>query len=232
MAASKPVALVLHGSGSTAPFALRALGPGLRAAGYRPEGLDLRTGDVEVVEAALEAAWRPSVRLVAGISLGAHAAVRWAARRSGPALDGLWLVLPAWTGPAGPVAALSADAADEVAAEGLAAAVERVRGQGWVGRELALAWPVYGEDALIAALRQTARSPGPDGDALAALAEPCGVVGRTGDPFHPADVAARWAELLPRAGLHMLSAGQPDEDVAALGAAALRAWRDAVTAPR
>ena len=51
MAASPPVALVLHGSGSTAEFALRALGPGLRTAGYAPVALDLRTGDV--------AKWRP-----------------------------------------------------------------------------------------------------------------------------------------------------------------------------
>ena len=71
--------------------------------------------------AALDRAVDASVRLIAGISLGAHAAVRWAAsnRRKARRLDGLWLVLPAWTGEADAVAALSSTAADEVAAEGL-----------------------------------------------------------------------------------------------------------------
>jgi predicted alpha/beta hydrolase family esterase len=228
MAASAPVALVLHGSGSTAEFALRALGPGLRAAGYSPVGLDLRTGDVAEVEAALDPAVDTSVRLIAGISLGAHAAVRWAARREARGLEGLWLVLPAWTGEPDPVAALSSAAADEIAAEGLEAALARVGPQGWVGAELARAWPEYGEEGLIAVLRQTARSPGPDRADLAALAVPCAVVGITDDPFHPAAVAGQWAAAIPGAALRLLAPEEPAADVAALGRAALVAWRDAI----
>jgi hypothetical protein len=231
MAASPPVALVLHGSGSTAEFALRALGPGLREAGYSPVGLDLRTGDVAAVEAALDRAADASVRLVAGISLGAHAAVRWAARRAARPLDGLWLVLPAWTGEPDPVAALSAAAADEVAAEGLPAALARVGPQGWVGAELARAWPGYGEAGLVGVLRQTAGSPGPEHADLAALAVPCAVVGIAEDPFHPAAVAEQWVAAIPRAALRLLAPAAPAADVAALGWAGLLAWRDALDRP-
>ena len=236
MAEPERLAVVLHGSGSTAEFALRALGPGLRESGYAPVGLDLRTGDVAEVESALDAVVDASVRLIAGISLGAHAAVRWAARGSpdlaAGRLDGLWLVLPAWTGVPGPVAALSAAAAAEVAAEGLDAAVARVRPQGWVGAELALAWPAYGQAGLVAALRQTAGSPGPSRADLGSLRVPCAIVGRPDDPFHPLAVAEEWSRLIPRAALRRPLLHAPTADPANLGRAAFSAWRDAVSGPR
>ena len=236
MAEPERLALVLHGSGSTAEFALRALGPALREAGYAPVGLDLRTGEVSEVESALDAVVDPSVGLIAGISLGAHAAVRWAARRSpdlaSHRLDGLWLVLPAWTGDPGPVAALSAAAAAEVAAEGLEAALARVRPHGWVGAELARAWPMYGQDGLIAALRQTAGSPGPARSDLVSLRVPCAVVGRPGDPFHPVAVAEEWSRLIPRAVLRRPVLKAATADPVALGRAALSAWQEAVSGPR
>ncbi len=215
-------AVVAHGSGSTVDFVRRAFDGPLRAAGYELVTFDDRSGDVDALAGRMgELADSSGASLVGGVSLGAHAAVRVASTR--PHLSGALLALPAWTGSPGAVAALSALAADEVELDGLSPVLARLEPYGWVGAELALAWPSYGQEALVAALRATARSAGPSEAELSALAVPAGVVALAGDPYHPLDVARRWVELVPRAALEVVDGSEVAADPAALGRAALAA---------
>ena len=166
-----------------------------------------------------------SVRLIAGISLGAHAAARWAARREAHRLDGLWLVLPAWTGEPDEVAALSAAAADEIAAEGTPSRT-RAGGPPGVGRRRAR--PGVARVRRAAAHRRAA----PDGRLRAAGSlRPGGAHGpvrrrrdRATTPSTRPLVAEQWAAAIPRAALRLLAPAEPAADVAALGQAALLAW--------
>jgi pimeloyl-ACP methyl ester carboxylesterase len=221
---------VLPGSGSAAGFVTRAFGPALAAAGYAlvaPEP-EPGPGVVEAAFAALDdAVGRHDVRLVGGVSLGAHVAARWAAARPAtlPRLRGLLLALPAWTGPPGAVAAASAAAAARVRALGVARAVDLARRDGvpWVADELALAWPGYG-GALADTLEAAARSAGPLPAELARITLPVGLAAFVDDPLHPVAVAEHWASVLPRAVLHRLALADCAADRAALGGAAVSAW--------
>jgi len=218
-------AVLAHGSGSSADFVRRVFAPALAECGIDLVAVEERSGDVHRVAATLAAAADThAADLVGGVSLGAHAAVLVAAARV--RLSGVLLVLPAWTGPPGEVAALSAAAADEVEREGMAAVLARVRTQGWVGAELAAAWPDYGDD-LVGTLRATATSPGPTTQQLRAVRAPAGLVALDPDPFHPADVARAWRRLLPSAALEVLPDDAPAADRAILGRAAVRAWQRA-----
>jgi hypothetical protein len=228
-----PVAVIAHGSGSCAAFVEGVLGPALAAVGIRTVAYQDRTGDVEAVTRGLRAlADRYGAGLVGGVSLGAHAAVRVAAGR--PRLQGLLLLLPAWTGRPGAVAQLSAQAAEQleadVARHGFPAAVGRVARSGWAGAELALSWPAYGAAGLAAALRATAASRGPSGSELSAVRCPTGIVTVRADPFHPVDVAATWARAVPRARLTVLAAAAPVADRHVLGTAVVAAWQRSATA--
>jgi pimeloyl-ACP methyl ester carboxylesterase len=167
-------------------------------------------------------------RLVGGVSLGAHAAARLAAREPA-AVDGLLVVLPAWLGAPDQVAGLTAAAAAEIGRTGLAATTARVRrdATGWVGEELAAAWSTYPAPSLVRLLRAAAESRAPDRDDLAAVPVPTGVVALAGDPYHPVDVARRWTAALPRAALQVLPTDAPAADRAVLGAAGLVAYRRA-----
>jgi hypothetical protein len=120
--------------------------------------------------------------MIGGISLGAHAAVRAATRLTG--LDGALLALPGWTGAPGATAALSGQAADSLASEGLNRALARFANAGWVGGELIRAWSARGEADVVAALRRTAASPAPAWDDLARVGVPAGVVAFVNDAFH------------------------------------------------
>ncbi len=231
----RPCAVIAHGSGSSTDFVRRAFGQALDDAGFELVALDERSGDVSAVLAALRTAVEStSAALVGGVSLGAHAAALLAAEWAD--LAGVLLVLPAWTGSPTAVARLSALAAHEVEQQGLAAALARVADQGWVGAELAAAWPAYSEAGLAQVLRATALSPGPDTATLAAVHAPVGLVGLRDDPFHPIDVARGWAGLIPRSALEELDADAPSADRGVLGRAAVRAWRraceDRVSGPR
>ncbi len=219
-AAPRPVAVVAHGSGSTADFVARAFAEPLTRAGVDLVAFDDRSGDVEVVADRLAALVDDrGASLVGGVSLGAHAAVRVAATR--PWLTGALLVLPAWTGPAGAVAALSARAATEVAEHGVDSVLGPLADQGWVGAELARAWPTYPLEVLVAALLATARSPGPGRAELARLTVATSLVAVTGDPYHPVQVARSWAALLPAATLTVLDRVTGARD---LGDAAVAGW--------
>ena len=225
-----PVAVVAHGSGSTADLVERAFADPLRGAGFELVTFEDRTGDVAIVTARLAALVdEHQAHIVGGISLGAHAAVEVAASR--PALAGALLVLPAWTGAPGTVAALSALAAAELEADGLPAVLERLRStpddaaDAWVAAELARAWSSYEQVELVHALLATARSAGPSLLELAAVEVPTGIVALEADAFHPLAVAREWAGLVPAAALTVIP--PPVTDRAALGRAAVAAWRRA-----
>ena len=221
------VAVIAHGAGSTGRFVAEAFGPALADAGIELVTFEDRSGDVSEVTATLAALVDGrGAQIVGGVSLGAHAAVAVAATR--PWLAGAWLVLPAWTGPPGPVAALSALAAAEVTRDGLDVVLARLRGGpgwgGWVVAELRRAWPLYGGDSIARALAAAAASPGPTAAVLAATGVRAGVVSVPADPFHPAEVARQWASLLPAAAVVELSDADLAGGPAALGRAAVAAW--------
>ncbi|MBW4722508.1 alpha/beta fold hydrolase [Saccharothrix obliqua] len=175
--------------------------------------------------AALDAAWRGKPLVVGGVSLGAHIAARWAVRYP-ERCAGVVVALPAWTGPAaGAPAALAARAsADSVDGQGLAAALAGV--DGWVGDELRRAWPRYGA-ALPGVLREAAASAAPTAEELRGLAVPVGIAACVDDPVHPLEVAEAWHAALPRAALRTTTLVAVGADRAALGRAALDAYRAA-----
>jgi len=245
------VAVLLPGTASTAEFLLRAFGPALAALGIGLVGGDgARDGDVDARLAQLDEAvdkFRPV--LVGGVSIGAHVAARWASGRLAPSSDGhrpgspegcrpegLLLAMPAWTGAPGPVAAASAVAADEVARDGVTAALRRIRATAapesrWVVEELAAAWPAYSDRELAATLRATAAAAGPSAEELGAVGVPCGVAVLRDDSLHPAAVGRAWADALPRAAVVETGLAAVGADRAALGRAAVLAWLRARASP-
>lgn len=237
------VAVILPGTGSNADFIRRAFGPALAAIGLDLVAVEPEPGAcvVDAAFAALnEVTGRYDVRLVGGVSLGAHVAARWAAATAGAGaagpggttrLEGLLLALPAWTGPPGAVAAASAHTAHEVRRHGVPLAVAGARRHGvpWVADELARAWPGYGA-ALADTLEAAARSPGPDLGELARITLPVGLVAFVDDPLHPLAVAEQWASVLPCSALNRLALADCAHDRSALGVAALSAWRRACQA--
>ena len=221
------VAVVLPGAGSSADFVRRAfLGP-LRAAGYAlvaPQpvpGADLVPAAFRSLDAAA-AEHGPRLRLVGGVSLGAHTAARWTAAAR-PDVDGVLLVLPAWTGAPGGVAAATAASAGLVERLGTAGALAAAgTAVGWVAAELTAAWPAYG-DGLAPSLRAAAAAPGPTLAELSALGVPAGLVAFPDDPLHPAAVAHEWAAAIPRAAVRELPLVAPAADRSILGTTALAA---------
>jgi pimeloyl-ACP methyl ester carboxylesterase len=225
------VAVVLPGAGSSAEFVRRAFLRPLRAAGYGMvapppvPGPDLVAASFRALDAAA-AEYGPRLRLVGGVSLGAHTAARWAAA-SGLDLDGVVLALPAWTGAPGAVAAATAASADLVERLGTAGALAAAgTAVGWVAAELAAAWPAYG-DGLAASLRAAAAAPGPTRAELAALPVPAGLVAFPDDPLHPAAVAHDWAAAIPLAAVRELPLAAPAADRSVLGTTALAALAEA-----
>jgi len=243
------VAVVLPGAGSSAEFVRRAFARPLREAGYAlvapapVPGPDLVAASFRALDAAA-AEYGPRLRLVGGVSLGAHTAVRWTAARATaapapvatdrpapaagappgcPELDGLVLALPAWTGAPGAVAAATAASADLVERLGTAAALAAAgTAVGWVAAELAAAWPAY-RDGLAASLRAAAAAPGPTLAELAALPVPAGLVTFADDPLHPAAVAHEWAAAIPRAAVRELPLVAPAAGRSVLATTALAA---------
>lgn len=228
-----PVAVLLPGSASTGDFIGRAFASPLAEAGFALVTTDPAAGPDVVADqrdALDEAVALFAPRLVGGVSLGAHLVARWATAAVRPGLTGLLLVMPAWTGAPDAVAAASAATAADLDRDGIAATLIRLAaeaGPSWVLDELATAWPRYTDRGLAAALRATAASAAPSVTELAGLTLPCGVVELTDDPMHPAAVARRWAAALGRGALARTDLAAVGADRAALGRAAVRAWRSA-----
>ncbi len=217
------LALLAHGAGSCPETALRLLGPAIPD-GVEAVGVDAR-GTVEDVVARLAArAQGREVALVAGISLGAHAAALWSAR--GGAAHQLLLVMPAWTGDAGDVASLTAATAYDVEAFGRERVLARVTTMAdeddWIIDELARGWRTYDDALLAATLRAAATSPGPTPGDLERITTRTAVVALGGDPLHPEQVARHWAGVVPGATLAVVGRHEPARDRGALGRAGRR----------
>lgn len=200
--------VIAHGAGSTGRAAEALLGP-LGPAGDRSDLhlVEDRTGDIaNVVEALERAMAAPPVSItVIGISLGAHAVARWAARASSANPDGrlprLICVLPAWSGTPGPAAAATSATAAAVRAEGIPSLLARLDEDGTnpdVVRLLGIAWADYSDDSLSRCLMNASAGLGPSRQELASIRAPVSVVGWMGDHFHPAGVSRDWARHLRR----------------------------------
>lgn len=189
--------VVVHGAGSTGAAAARLLGCGPDA-----HLVEDRSGDVDqiidLIDTAVAA--RPDVTDLMGVSLGAHAIARWAARAQ-PPVPRLWCVLPAWTGEAGATAQVTAAAARAVADEGIGAQLTRLHRDALLPDVVALiqhAWQAYADDELARALDRASTGRGPMAAELAAIPVPVTVIGWAGDAFHPADVVHAWGRHLQR----------------------------------
>ena len=225
MPSTPPLALLVHGAGST-PDAVRRL-LGAAAPGADVVAVDARGSLADVVAAVTAAvevaeATGRTVGVVGGISLGAHAVARWAAERTGPSPD-LVLAMPAWTGAPGAVATLTAVSADEIEREGTAGILDRLLAASpddWVVDELVRAWTGRDPVELARSLRAAASSPAPGVDELALVRARTVVVALADDPLHPVRVAEEWAAAIPGAHLVVVPRGAPGTDRGALGAAA------------
>ena len=219
MGEDAPVTIVIaHGAGSTGRAACALLGP-LAPAGESADVrlVEDRTGDITHVIDALDAAVAssPGCSAVVGVSLGAHAVARWAARvsRAHPErrLPRLVCVLPAWSARPGPAAAATSAAATSVRHEGIRALLARLADSGAypdVVHLLRIAWADYSDDALDRCLRTASTGLGPSREELASIPGPVSVVGWMGDDFHPAAVSRDWARHLRRPTLAV--AARPD----------------------
>ena len=215
-------AIVCHGAGSSGAAARLLVPPevlGAREVAY-PED---RTGDVDEIIGVIDA-WDRALdddaeRVVAGISLGAHAAARWAARRrpqgspssqpSRPARRPdppltLMLALPAWSGPPGPAAAATRASAEQVRRHGIDAVLADLAATDLGDRAcilelLRLAWSEYDADVLADALGRAAAGRGPTNVELGALRCRTAVAWWEDDPFHPAEVGLAWSRAIPGA---------------------------------
>ena len=198
--------VIAHGAGSSGRAAAALLGP-LNPTGD-PADVHLvedRTGDITHVIEALEhaVASSPVCSTVIGISLGAHAVARWAARASSASPHGplprLICVLPAWSDSPGAAAAATSAASTAVRAEGIAALLARLDEVGTnpdVIGLLRIAWADYSDASLGHCLMTASTGLGPSPQELASIRAPVGVVGWMGDDFHPAGVSREWARHL------------------------------------
>lgn len=202
--------VLAHGAGSSAAVARTLLRPAdLECAELRY--LEDRSGDVVSVMNAFEHYAGPACDqgehvVVGGISLGAHAAVRWAADRVRRGAVGPSLViaaLPAWTGPPNEVAYANRHSAQEVRNRGIDGVLQSlsvVDGDAtFLLPLLALGWQDYTSDMLAQALDRAATGDAPTPADLRAIDVPTIVASWPGDPLHPDEVAAAWCELLPDA---------------------------------
>lgn len=238
--AAAPALVVGHGVGSTSRFAREAFGAPARAAGFRlvtydlrghgastplpapvDHGLDRSVADLDAVVRAVAGA---DPVTVAGISLGGHVAVSWAA--AGGRARAVVACLPAWTGRAvpgeGPHAVVAAEV-ERVGVDGMLAAFRADRTMApWLRDVLLRDWPTHDPASLRAALVALDGALAPTEAELRALSVPLGVVAWPEDPGHPLETARAWCAWAPRAALEEIAledlAGSPEP----LGAAAVR----------
>ncbi len=216
-------AVVLPGTGSDARFAEDAFsaafaGVGLTTIAVEPDP----TGVVESYVGALNTATRRHGRIVvAGISLGAAVAARWAADNAS-STAALALALPAWTGdPTGTPAALSAQftarSLREVGLDDVTTAMSSSSPE-WLARTLRRSWASQWP-ALPDALDEAARHRSLELDELARIELPTVVVGAVDDAVHPIEVARNWARALPNCVLRTVTLDMIGNDAGCLGRA-------------
>ncbi len=205
-------ALLVPGSASTGDFVRRAF-RGLLAGVAEAVTVGEGTGDPVALadEIGREVDSREgtdrAVTVVVGVSVGAHAVAGWAASRAGQSAAGdllLVCAMPAWIGEPDATAALTASAADLIAAAGISSEVARLQSEypdDWVVAELTRAWTALGPTAVLASLRATAASAAPRHTDLHRIRQRAAVVALSDDPFHPAEVARQWVDAIPNAVL-------------------------------
>lgn len=219
--------VMAHGAGSATGFlsqAFTARDLGVADTRY----VDDRTGQITEVMNRLAAAATPDrTTVLAGVSLGAHAAARLLARPDRPPhiVAGL-LVMPAWTGAPDRVAALTSAAADALQILGPDGVLAELDPLDWVTPLLRTAWAQRTPAALVAELRAASRQMGPSPRELAAIEVPVVVLALRDDPLHPVQVARNWKELIPRARVVELERSAPRGDLAVLGRLAGRGLAD------
>lgn len=255
MGHNRPMAfgVLAHGAGSTGDVVRRLIAPadlGCESLVY----LEDRTGDIDTVIALLEGAAgdrcdRGEPVVVGGVSLGAHAAIRWTARRRqqhrrGPSL--VLAALPAWTGEPDEVARANAITAGALRALGAGSSRPADLAAGpllhadlaadphgsvitrTVLPLVALGWHGYAVDELAEALDRAGCGPGPTAEELAAVDVPVIIASWSGDALHPEAVADAWASHLPRARHVRIDWDALDLDTRAFGHAirvSLTDWR-------
>lgn len=229
--ASRPRhAIVCHGAGSSGAAARLLVPPEVLGA-VEVAYPDDRTGDVDEVIGVIDA-WDRALdhdaeRVVVGISLGAHAAARWASRRRiDPSLS-LVLALPAWSGRPGPAAAATRASAEQVRRRGIAAVLADLAATDLGDRApildlLSLSWSEYDADGLADALDRAATGHGPTESELGALQCRAAIAWWDGDPFHPSEVGLAWSRVIPGARAAQIPWPAMSEDKGALGSRAAR----------
>lgn len=219
-------AVALPGAGSSASFARSAFGPALTAAAIpvicpQPEPHNVIGGYYR----ALRTASANGPIVIAGISIGAVAALNWALRYPGT-VSAVLAALPPWTGAPGDApAALSARyTAARLRADGLAATIATMQAASprWLGQTLTESWAALWP-GLPAALDEAAGYCAPTEQDLRTLTIPVAIVAATDDPVHPYAVGVQWHQALPQSGLSSLGLGDIGADPAIIGAAALEA---------
>jgi len=221
-------AVILHGAGSDATFIRSAFAQPLASVGLRLIAPEDRTGDPALMSARLRQlmARCRDVRIVGGVSVGAHAVLRWAARDQRSAeLDGLLIAMPAWIGRHDNVADLTAGSAHILKRDGVSAELLRMRldqsiPRDWVMTELSRSWPRQA-DTLADTLLRTATSRGPYLSELSRIALPVGIAALADDPLHPVAVARAMHRRLRQSRLHVIDRSAPAESHSAIGYAAL-----------
>lgn len=221
-------AVLLPGSASTSEFMHRAFAEMIaqcQVLPWTPATGDARANAADLA-IALQDLPEDEPLLIIGVSVGAHAAAWWASAEHRPQ-TGLVLAMPAWTGPADEVAAMTGVAAERIARHGIEtelAGLQRQFPGDWVTEELVSAWATLPEAELVRTLHQTARSSAPTVELLRTITSPTLVVGLRNDPLHPWSVAQLWAKTIPAATLIGLDRDAPQEHVGVFGRVCAQVW--------
>ncbi|MFF0814013.1 alpha/beta hydrolase [Rhodococcus sp. NPDC003318] len=222
-----PIVVALPGTGSDAHFAARAFTAALSQVGADVLAVepDPRRVVGSYVDALDEAAARHRRIAVAGISLGASVALRWATSHPDRAA-GVLAALPAWTGDPidAPAARSAAYTASRLRADGLdAVTVDMIDSSpAWLGDELARSWRSQWPH-LPLALEEAAGYHGLTEEQMARCPVPVGICAAVDDAVHPLSVATLWSRVLPHAALETVTLDEVGADPAVLGRACLRA---------
>lgn len=213
--------VMAHGAGSSSDF-LAAAFPAETLGVADCRYVDDRSGSIGPVMSGLASEATPDrPTILGGVSLGAHAAGRLLARTDlPPHVVGGLLVMPAWTGAPDSVAALTAAAAEALAALGPAGVLAELDPTDWVTPLLAAAWRSRTPADLVAELATAADQPGPELKMLTRIRVPVAVIALRDDPLHPQAVAAQWVESIDNAVLRTLGRAAPQDDLPAFGRAA------------